>query len=189
MLHLIATRSNICNHIHLPAQSGNSAVLERMRRGYTRESYLELVNHVRNIIPDIKLSSDFIAGFCGETDEEFNDTLTLIQSVQYHTAYLFQYSMREVKKLFICEKTIIHLNKFFFENYSSYINCLFVEKKTTAHRRFTDDVPPALKLERLQKMVALYRTQVENLNRHQVGTHQLVLIEGVIDISFIYFYK
>ncbi|KAK0089251.1 hypothetical protein PV325_008191 [Microctonus aethiopoides] len=145
VLHLIATRPNICNHIHLPAQSGNSAVLERMRRGYTRESYLELVNHIRNIIPDIKLSSDFIAGFCGETDEEFNDTLTLIQSVQYHTAYLFQYSMRE---------------------------------KTTAYRRFTDDVPPALKLERLQKMVALYRTQVENLNRHQVGTHQLVLIEG-----------
>lgn len=80
----------------MPAQSGNSDVLERMRRGYTRESYLELVQHIRDIIPDIKLSSDFIAGFCGETDKEFEDTITLIDTVQYHMAYLFQYSMREV---------------------------------------------------------------------------------------------
>ncbi|XP_057340335.1 CDK5RAP1-like protein [Microplitis mediator] len=145
VLELISSKPNICKQIHLPAQSGNSEVLERMRRGYTRESYLELVQHIRDIIPDIKLSSDFIAGFCGETDEEFEDTITLIETVQYHMAYLFQYSMRE---------------------------------KTTAHRRFKDDVPPEVKLARLQRMASLFRTQAEKLNSFQVGTRQLVLIEG-----------
>ncbi|CAD6230242.1 GSCOCG00006718001-RA-CDS [Cotesia congregata] len=146
VLHLISTKPNICKQIHLPAQSGNSAVLERMRRGYTRESYLELVNHIRELIPDIQLSSDFIAGFCGETDAEFEDTLTLMEKVQYHVAYLFQYSMRE---------------------------------KTTAHRRFQDDVPPEVKLERMQRMANLFRAQAEKLNSQLIGTRQLVLIEGV----------
>lgn len=72
-----------------------------MRRGYTRESYLELVNHIRSIVPQVKLSSDFIAGFCDETDEEFEDTITLIDQVKYHQAYLFQYSMREVEYYFV----------------------------------------------------------------------------------------
>lgn len=98
MLQLISERSNICSHLHLPAQSGNSKVLERMRRGYTRESYLELVNHVYDIIPDVALSSDFICGFCGETEEEFQDTLTLIREVKYSSTFLFAYSMREVSK-------------------------------------------------------------------------------------------
>lgn len=80
----------------MPAQSGNSAVLERMRRGYSREAYLDLIYHVRQLIPDVSLSSDFICGFCGETDEEFEDTLTLMSEVKYNMAYLFPYSMREV---------------------------------------------------------------------------------------------
>lgn len=67
-----------------------------MRRGYTREAYLELVEHVRSIIPNVALSSDFICGFCGETDEEFNETLSLIETVKYNMAFLFPYSMREV---------------------------------------------------------------------------------------------
>lgn len=93
---MIAERPNICEHIHLPAQSGNSAVLDRMRRGYTREAYLDLVRNIRDILPDVCLSSDFIAGFCGETEEEFQDTLSLIEQVEYNSAYLFAYSMREV---------------------------------------------------------------------------------------------
>jgi len=93
---LIAERPNICKQIHLPAQSGNSTVLDRMRRGYTRDAYLDLVHHIRDIIPNIYLSSDFIAGFCGETEEEFQDTLSLIENVKYNAAYLFAYSMREV---------------------------------------------------------------------------------------------
>lgn len=96
VLHLMAERPNICKQIHLPAQSGNSAVLDRMRRGYTREAYLDLVHHIRNTLPNIYFSSDFIAGFCGETEEEFQDTLSLIDEVKYNNAYLFAYSMREV---------------------------------------------------------------------------------------------
>lgn len=92
----MAERPNVCKQIHLPAQSGNSTVLDRMRRGYTRESYLDLVNNIREILPNVYLSSDFIAGFCGETEEEFQDTLSLIENVKYNNAYLFPYSMREV---------------------------------------------------------------------------------------------
>lgn len=96
VLEVIRVYPNICKSIHLPAQSGNNNVLDRMRRGYTREAYLNLVTQIRDIIPDISLSSDFICGFCGETDEEFADTLTLIEKVGYNVAYLFEYSMREV---------------------------------------------------------------------------------------------
>lgn len=96
VLQLIAERPNICKEIHMPAQSGNSNVLERMRRGYTREAYIDLVYHIRDIVPNICLSSDFIAGFCGETEEEFQDTLSLLELVKYNKAYLYSYSMREV---------------------------------------------------------------------------------------------
>lgn len=96
VLEVIKKYPNICKSLHIPAQSGNSSVLERMRRGYTREAYLELVKQVRETLPNVSLSSDFICGFCGETDEEFDDTLTLIDEVKYNVAYLFPYSMREV---------------------------------------------------------------------------------------------
>lgn len=145
VLHLIAERPNICKQIHLPAQSGNSTVLERMRRGYTRESYLDLVYRIRDIFPGIHLSSDFIAGFCGETEEQFQDTLSLIEEVKYNNAYLFAYSMRE---------------------------------KTTAHRRYKDDVESHIKMDRLNRMIALYRKEVEKLNRAQIGQRQLVLVES-----------
>ncbi|XP_043467851.1 CDK5RAP1-like protein [Leptopilina heterotoma] len=95
VLQLIAERPNICKSLHLPVQSGNSSVLQRMRRGYTRESYLELIENVRNIIPNVSLSSDFIAGFCGETHEEFEDTISIMELVKYNQAFLFAYSMRE----------------------------------------------------------------------------------------------
>ncbi|XP_059476604.1 mitochondrial tRNA methylthiotransferase CDK5RAP1 [Neocloeon triangulifer] len=95
VLHLINERDNICKNIHLPAQSGNSEVLQRMRRGYTREAYLELVDHAREIIPNLSLSSDFICGFCGETDAEFDETITLMEGVMYNWMYIFPYSLRE----------------------------------------------------------------------------------------------
>ncbi len=65
MLHVIASRPNICNQLHMPAQSGSTAVLERMRRGYSREAYDELVAHVRGVLPHVALSTDMIVGFCG----------------------------------------------------------------------------------------------------------------------------
>lgn len=96
MLNVISEKSNVCKNLHLPAQCGNSNVLERMRRGYSRESYLNLAQHIRDRIPGVTFSSDFIAGFCGETDEEFEDTISLMETVKYHSAFLFAYSMREV---------------------------------------------------------------------------------------------
>eukprot|EP00581_Thalassiosira_minuscula_P007073 CAMPEP_0183702598 /NCGR_PEP_ID=MMETSP0737-20130205/648_1 /TAXON_ID=385413 /ORGANISM="Thalassiosira miniscula, Strain CCMP1093" /LENGTH=872 /DNA_ID=CAMNT_0025929231 /DNA_START=62 /DNA_END=2680 /DNA_ORIENTATION=- len=94
LLSLMAERPNICNHLHMPAQSGSSTVLQRMRRGYGREAYLELIDDVREAIPDVAISSDFITGFCGETEEEHYETLSLMEQVQYDQAFMFAYSMR-----------------------------------------------------------------------------------------------
>ncbi|XP_068618025.1 mitochondrial tRNA methylthiotransferase CDK5RAP1 [Battus philenor] len=95
VLEVISERPNICKLLHLPAQSGSSAVLERMRRGYTREAYLELVDTVKQKIPGVGLSTDMICGFCGETEEEFEETISLMEMVDYNVAFLFPYSMRE----------------------------------------------------------------------------------------------
>lgn len=95
LLHLIAERPNLCNYIHIPAQSGSNSVLERMRRPYTREQYLELTERMKQIIPDVSLSTDIIAGFCDETEEEHQDTLSLMAEVRYALAYMFAYSERE----------------------------------------------------------------------------------------------
>jgi len=95
VLELIRDRPNICNSLHMPAQSGSSSVLEAMRRGYTREAYSELVHRVREIIPNVSISSDFISGFCGETEEDHQQTLSLLREVEYEMAFMFAYSLRE----------------------------------------------------------------------------------------------
>lgn len=95
LLHLIAERPNLCNAVHIPAQSGNSEVLHNMRRFYTREAYLELIQRMREVIPNVGLSSDFISGFCGETEEHHQDTLSLLREVRFDQAFMFAYSMRE----------------------------------------------------------------------------------------------
>ncbi|PVV02649.1 hypothetical protein BB560_002889, partial [Smittium megazygosporum] len=95
LLEVIKKYPNISRSIHLPAQSGSTSVLSRMRRGYSFEAYMELVCRIREYIPDITISTDIIVGFCGETDEEFNQTLKLVESVKYDIAFMFAYSMRE----------------------------------------------------------------------------------------------
>lgn len=95
LLHVIRSHANVCCHLHLPVQSGSTSVLERMRRGYTREAYLDLVDRVRDALPTVTLSSDFIVGFCGETDAEHRETISLVERVGYHQAFMFAYSMRE----------------------------------------------------------------------------------------------
>ncbi|XP_016414674.1 mitochondrial tRNA methylthiotransferase CDK5RAP1 isoform X2 [Sinocyclocheilus rhinocerous] len=95
VLQLIQERRNICKQIHLPAQSSSSRVLHAMRRGYTREAYLDLVENIREIIPGVSLSSDFITGFCGETEEDHQQTLSLVREVGYNVGFLFAYSMRK----------------------------------------------------------------------------------------------
>lgn len=83
VLQAINSHNNICKQIHIPAQSGNTRLLFAMRRNYSREAYLDLIDTIRTTIPGVALSSDFIAGFCSETESEFNDTLTLIDAVKY----------------------------------------------------------------------------------------------------------
>ncbi len=91
-------RDKICDYIHLPVQSGNSEVLERMNRGYTREDYLAKVEMIKKTIPGVSLSTDIIVGFPGETKEQFLDTLSLIEEVQYDGIYAFKYSPRPFTK-------------------------------------------------------------------------------------------
>jgi tRNA-2-methylthio-N6-dimethylallyladenosine synthase len=95
LLHVIAEQPNLCNYIHIPAQSGNSEILERMRRPYTREEYLLLIDNMRKLIPGVSLSTDIITGFCGETDQQHADTISLMETVGYDLAYTFAYSERE----------------------------------------------------------------------------------------------
>jgi tRNA-2-methylthio-N6-dimethylallyladenosine synthase len=94
VLEVMAAHDNICKYIHLPVQSGNSRVLELMNRQYTREWYLERIAAIRRIIPDCGISTDIIAGFCSETDEEHKETLSLMERVSYDFAYMFRYSER-----------------------------------------------------------------------------------------------
>lgn len=95
LLHVIAEQPNLCNYIHIPIQSGNNEVLSRMRRPYTREEYLALIDKMKRIIPGVALSTDVIAGFCGETPQQHADTVSLIAEVEYDLAYMFIYSERE----------------------------------------------------------------------------------------------
>eukprot|EP00980_Cylindrotheca_fusiformis_P017264 scaffold5342_cov104-Cylindrotheca_fusiformis.AAC.6 len=146
LLHLMAERPNICNQLHMPAQSGSTTMLKRMKRGYSREAYLELLESVHRIIPDVALSSDFIAGFCDETEEEHADTVSLLEHVEYEQAFLFAYSMRN---------------------------------KTHAHRTMDDNVPAEVKQRRLQELIDMFRTKVQEKNeRVEMGRLRLVLVEG-----------
>ncbi|XP_042321368.1 mitochondrial tRNA methylthiotransferase CDK5RAP1 [Sceloporus undulatus] len=97
---LMKERHNICKQLHLPVQSGSTRVLEAMRRGYTREAYLELVQHIHDSLPGVTLSSDIIAGFCGETEADHQQTVSLIHEVRYNTAFIFAYSERQKTRAF-----------------------------------------------------------------------------------------
>lgn len=94
VLHTIAKYKNICNHVHLPVQSGNTACLERMNRTYSRDWYINRIDSIRKIIPDCSITSDIIAGFCGETEEEHADTISLMQYAKYDLSYMYYYSER-----------------------------------------------------------------------------------------------
>lgn len=94
VLFTMAKYENICNYIHLPVQSGNTRVLQLMNRTYTREWYMKKVDHIREIVPDCGISSDFIAGFCTETEEEHQDTLSIMDYSRYDYSYMYYYSER-----------------------------------------------------------------------------------------------
>ncbi len=94
VLYTMAMYPNICPHIHLPVQSGSTRLLQKMNRKYTREDYLQKISDIRNIMPDCAITTDIIAGFCSETEEDHKQTLSLMQEVQYDSAFMFQYSQR-----------------------------------------------------------------------------------------------
>ncbi|TCK82770.1 tRNA (N6-isopentenyl adenosine(37)-C2)-methylthiotransferase MiaB [Albibacterium bauzanense] len=94
VLYTIAKYSNICNSIHLPVQSGSSRVLDLMNRTYTREWYIDRINAIRKIVPNCGISTDIISGFCTETEQDHEDTLSIIDLVQFDYAYMFTYSER-----------------------------------------------------------------------------------------------
>ena len=94
VLHAMAKYENVCNYIHLPAQSGNSRILDKMNRTYDREWYMQKVERIREIITDCAISCDIIAGFCTETEEEHKDTLSLMEWSQFDFSYMYYYSER-----------------------------------------------------------------------------------------------
>lgn len=94
VLHIIAKYNNICKYIHLPIQSGNNDILEKMNRGYTREWYLKRIDAIRKIIPECAISTDIISGFCTETEEQHLETISLMNEVVFDFAYMFKYSER-----------------------------------------------------------------------------------------------
>lgn len=144
-IEMMARYPNICSHIHLPVQSGSNAVLKRMKRGYTREWYLNRIAKVRELIPDCGISTDIFCGFSGETEEDFRQTLSLMDEVGFDNSFLFKYSERP---------------------------------GTYAARKYPDDVPEEVKLERLQRMIDLQQKLSEESNRRDVGKTFEVLIEG-----------
>ncbi|HWQ26946.1 MAG TPA: tRNA (N6-isopentenyl adenosine(37)-C2)-methylthiotransferase MiaB [Chlorobaculum sp.] len=94
LVQVIAERPNICSHIHLPVQSGSSRILDLMRRGHTRQEYLGRIEMIRRLIPDVAITTDLIAGFCTETDEDHRQTLSLMEEVRFDTSFMFYYSVR-----------------------------------------------------------------------------------------------
>jgi tRNA-2-methylthio-N6-dimethylallyladenosine synthase len=145
VLHAMARHDNLCKYIHLPVQSGDSDVLKRMNRGYTREWYLDRIAAIRRILPDCAISTDIIAGFCSESAEEHAATLSLMDEVRYDMAYMFKYSERP---------------------------------RTLAERKFEDDIPEAVKGERLQEIIARQMQHGTERIAARVGKVYRVLIEG-----------
>ncbi len=145
-LEAIASRDNICNHIHLPVQSGSSAVLKAMNRKYTREWYLDRIAAIKRIIPGCGISSDLFTGFSGETEEDFLQTLSLMEEVGFDSSFMFKYSERP---------------------------------GTLASRCMPDNVPEDVKIERLNRMIALQGRLSLESNRRDVGKRFVVLADGI----------
>lgn len=146
ILHVIASHANICSHIHLPVQSGSNSVLKAMNRHYTREWYLDRVAAIRRIIPDCAISTDMFTGFHGETEEDFQQTLSLMREVGFDAAFMFKYSERP---------------------------------GTLASKMMPDNVPEDVKIDRLNRMIALQNELSAESNHRQIGTEAEVLVEGV----------
>lgn len=142
----IARYPNICNHIHLPVQSGSNAVLKAMNRHYTREWYLDRIQAIRRAIPDCGISTDMFTGFHDESEEDFQETLSLMREVGFDAAFMFKYSERP---------------------------------GTMASRYLPDNIAEDVKIERLNRMIALQNELSLESNRRDIGKTFDVLVEGV----------
>jgi tRNA-2-methylthio-N6-dimethylallyladenosine synthase len=111
LLDVITTCPKVCNQIHLPVQSGSTRILKQMRRGYTRENYLNLIGKIHNAPRNIAISTDFIVGFPGESEADFEDTLSLVDEVQYDSAFSFKYSPRPNTAALILPETMTEEEK------------------------------------------------------------------------------
>lgn len=144
-LETIARYPNLARHIHLPVQSGSDSVLKNMNRKYTREWYLDRVAAIRRILPDAGLSTDMFTGFYNESEEDFQETLSLMREAAFDSAFMFKYSERP---------------------------------GTLASREMKDNVPEEVKIDRLNRMIALQNELSLESNRHDIGKEFEVLVEG-----------
>ncbi len=146
ILHAIAECPNVCHHIHLPVQSGSNAVLKAMNRHYTREWYLDRIDAIRRIIPDCGISTDLFTGFHDETEEDFQQTLSLMREVGFDSAFMFKYSERP---------------------------------GTMASKHLPDNVSEEVKIDRLNRMIAVQNELSLASHRAEIGREVEVLVEGV----------
>lgn len=146
ILTVIASKPNVCRHIHLPVQSGSNSVLKSMNRKYTREWYLDRIAAIRRIIPGCGISTDLFTGFHDETEEDFQQTLSLMREVGFDSSFMFKYSERP---------------------------------GTFASQHLPDNVPEDVKIDRLNRMIALQNELSAESNRRDVGKDFAVLVEGV----------
>ena len=142
----IAAHDNICNHVHLPVQSGSNAVLKAMNRKYTREWYLDRIAAIRRAIPDCGITTDLFTGFHDESEEDFQLTLDLMREVGFDSSFMFKYSERP---------------------------------GTLASRMMPDNISEDVKIDRLNRMIAVQNELSAESNRRDVGKVFEVLIEGV----------
>ncbi len=144
VIEAMAECASVCEHVHLPLQSGSTAVLKRMRRTYTAERYLELVARLRGALPDLALGTDIIVGFPGETEREFEETLAVVDEVGYDSAFTFVYSPRA----------------------------------GTEAAELPDQIPDEMKIDRMERLVAVVQRRAAERNEARVGMTEEVLVEG-----------
>lgn len=139
LIKAMAECESICNHIHLPVQSGSTKILERMNRKYTKEHYLNLVKQLKTSVPDIAITTDIIVGFPGETEDDFNDTLDLVKQVGYDSAFTFLYSPRKGTPAERYEDPIsTEVKKQWFNQLVKTLNDISLEKNTAYMGKVVD---------------------------------------------------
>lgn len=146
IISVIARYPNVCKHIHLPVQSGSNSVLKAMNRHYTREWYLDRITAIKKAIPDCGISTDMFTGFHNESEEDFQETLSLMREVGFDAAFMFKYSERP---------------------------------GTMASKNLPDNIAEEVKIDRLNRMIALQNELSLESNRRDIGKTFDVLIEGV----------